>query len=165
MRLLAFKGNSLISKLIRWQTRSEYSHIAIELDSGEIIEAWHRGGVQIHSCRGGLLDVHEEGTEIDIYSIDTTLAQETVLTQWLKAQVGDRYDFRSVFRFLSRRPASENNRWFCSELAAKAAENVGLELQRAPAHHLSPRDLAMSPRCEYAGSMKLCPVLLSAEIK
>ena len=78
MRLLAFKGDSLISKLIRWQTRSEYSHIAIELDSGEIIEAWHRGGVQIHSCRGGLLDVHDEGTEIDIYSIDTTLAQETV---------------------------------------------------------------------------------------
>ena len=40
MKLLAYRGVSWISKAIRWQTRSKYSHIAIELEdgSGQFIE-------------------------------------------------------------------------------------------------------------------------------
>src|SRR5579871_2617400 len=40
MRIALYQGKSLISLLIRWQTRSQYSHAAFLLDDGSVIEAW-----------------------------------------------------------------------------------------------------------------------------
>src|SRR5215469_1941664 len=40
MRIALYQGKSLISLLIRWQTRSRYSHAAFLLDDGSVIEAW-----------------------------------------------------------------------------------------------------------------------------
>jgi hypothetical protein len=40
MRIALYQGKSLISRAIRWQTRSQYSHAAFLLDDGSLIEAW-----------------------------------------------------------------------------------------------------------------------------
>lgn len=40
MRIALYQGKSFISRLIRWQTRSRYSHAAFLLDNGNVIEAW-----------------------------------------------------------------------------------------------------------------------------
>src|SRR5579871_6249457 len=40
MRIALYQGKSPISLLIRWQTRSRYSHAAFLLDDGSVIEAW-----------------------------------------------------------------------------------------------------------------------------
>jgi len=160
MNILAFRGSSLISRLIRWQTRSPYSHVAIELDNGVIFEAWHRGGVIKHDARRSLLDVHEHGTQVDVLRVDMLEGFVPATEQWLDRRVGSRYDFRSVLRFVTRRPAVENNRWFCSELVSEALSHVGMFLQHAPSHDLSPRDIVMSPKLELVDTITLCPTLL-----
>ena len=141
MRILAYKGVSLISKAIRWQTRSPFSHIAVELDDKTVVEAWHKGGV-VHTS--SFRAVHTPGTEVVAFNIIQPYNAYEV-ERFLLDQVGKKYDFQSVFRFVSRRKAPANDKWFCSELAEAAFIEGGLRLLNGlPSEH-SPRDTVMSP--------------------
>ena len=144
MKILAYQGKSFISKLIRWQTRSKYSHIAVELDDGTIVEAWASYGV-IHNS---FSYAHKPGTPVDVYRIKGLL-DSVKAEEFLLEQVGKKYDWKSVFRFLWHTPASKNDKWFCSELAETALAKGSVELQRGNYSEHSPRDTAMSPLLEY----------------
>jgi len=141
MRILAYKGISPISKAIRWQTRSEFSHIAVELDDGSVVEAWHKGGVQ-HARN--FRENHTAGTRVSAYNIAWKF-NEPAAVEWLLEQTGKKYDFSSVFRFMTRRDAPANDKWFCSELAETAMLKGGLRLLNGNPSHHSPRDTVMSP--------------------
>lgn len=144
MRILAYKGISPISKAIRWQTRSEFSHIAVELDDSSIIEAWHKGGVQhVDSFR----TLHTAGTQVVAYKLgfDLTEEERTDLESWLKKQVGKKYDFMSVARFVTRRKVPANDKWFCSELAEQGFVYINRRLLNGNPSEHSPRDTVMSP--------------------
>jgi uncharacterized protein YycO len=52
--------------------------------------------------------------------MDAAQWQEAV--DFATARIGQGYDWRNVFRFLTRIPGRENQRWFCSELVFKAIE-------------------------------------------
>lgn len=159
MRILLFRGKGSVSSLIRWQTRSQYSHVAIQLASGQVIEAWEgniwrllgsyltkhvqHDGVRWHESLAELRAAHKPGTPIEAY--DVVLPAERDAEQFLRRQVGKQYDLRSVARFLSRRDAPVNDRWFCSELACYAARLGGRPLLRMNCAHASPRDVAVSP--------------------
>jgi uncharacterized protein YycO len=145
MRLLFSHGNDLISRLIRWQTRGDYSHVAIELENATIIEAWHKGGVLHHPDAAAFAKIHP-GAIVTPFTIrDISSKKMTKARNFLLGEVGKPYDFRAVFRFVSRVPATKNNRWFCSELAAAAFAHAGMPLLHQEPEHISPRDLAMSP--------------------
>lgn len=141
MKILAFKGTSWISKAIRFQTRSPFSHIGIQLDDGSIIEAWHKGGVQ-HVANASVL--HTPGTEVHVYRIDADLDTETA-ERFLLEQVGKKYDFRSVARFLSRRKSSANDKYFCNELAEYACLFAGTRLLNGKPSEHAPGHTVMSP--------------------
>ncbi len=142
MYLLAYRGRSLISKAIRWQTRSVYSHVALEDLNGTVYEAWHVGGVR---KLGSLQHGHAPGTKIDRFAIIPVL-DDMAVRSFLLEQLGKKYDYRSVFRFLTRRECAADDRWFCSELVAYALNLGGVQLQsRIPSSKLSPRDVCMSP--------------------
>jgi uncharacterized protein YycO len=149
VKILLFKGKSLISRLIQWQTRSPYSHVAVQLNDGRIVEAWHIGGV------GYLTEhTHTPKTEIDVFKIEgeyNILAVE----KFLSAQIGKKYDFRSVFRFVSRRDAPADDRWFCSELVVTAFYMGGLDLLRGAPSMMSPRDIAMIPRLQFERTVEI----------
>lgn len=146
MKILAYKGVSLISRLIQWQTRSPYSHIAVELRDGTVIEAWHVGGVQHNRS---FRDVHTRGTAVDVFRINHEYNEDAV-EQFLKAQVGKKYDFMSVARFLTRRDRPADNRWFCSELAF---EKLRFLLDRIKPSHVSPGVLVLSPYLAFEKTM------------
>lgn len=145
MKLLAYHGKGIVSRMIQLQTRSPYSHIALQLDDGTVIEAWHVGGVR-HNA--DWTTIHGKGTSVDVFRFnEESLCQfdEGKVLAWLQKQLGKKYDFLSVFRFLSKRKALKNDRWFCSELVEQAIiEGGGQLLNGEPAHH-SPRDTVMSP--------------------
>lgn len=142
MRILAYKGTSLVSRLIRFQTRSVYSHVGLLLYDDSVIEAWGKGVVHVPDFR----HLHKPGTHVDVYDIWTLRLYEPGLAEeFAKKQVGKAYDFRMVFRFLSHMPAAQNDKWFCSELAEAAIEAGGVPLLNGPAHMHSPRDICMSP--------------------
>ena len=144
MKILQYRGRSIISRLIRFQTRSPYSHTAIQFSDGCVIEAWHKGGVRLLSSP---LDGHSNGTLIDVYSIDGHVDEERVRS-CMEAQIGQKYDFWAIGRFLSRRNQPANNKWFCSELALTAIAKGGLRLLNGNYSHMSPRDVSLSPRLE-----------------
>lgn len=142
MNVLAYRGVSLISRAIRWQTRSPYSHIALEMADGAIYEAWHVGGVR---CMPDYRIGHTPGTRIDVFGLPITAMGEAHARTFLDEQVGKKYDFADVLRFLSRRSATENDKWFCSELALVALRKAGVKLLNLEPWAASPRDVTISP--------------------
>ena len=142
MKVLGYKGISLVSKLIRWQTRSEYSHAAVELSDGSVIEAWHRGGVcHVDDFR----EQHEPGTKVDVFTFDHDGFDEKAAINFLLNQVGKKYDRKSILRFVTRRMDPANDRWICSELV-EAGLRAGQKLVlRGPPSTHSPRDTFLSP--------------------
>jgi uncharacterized protein YycO len=134
IRLVFFKSKGFISKAIQWQTRSPYSHVAIQLDN-VMYESYHVGGVRKDRKP-------EAGCEI--YEL-TCAVNEDAVRGFLESKLGMKYDFIMVARFLTRRSATENNKWFCSELVMAAIEAAGVKLLNAEPHNVSPRDLFMTP--------------------
>lgn len=144
-RILLFRGNrgGLISKLIAWQTNGNYSHAAIELPCGKVIEAWHKGGVRVRAAR---LDT--EGVEA--YEVDgMTIEQWAKALEYAHKQVGKKYDFGGVARFLTRfrKPDSEATKsFFCSELVFASLRHAGVHLlERVELAQVSPTVLSFSP--------------------
>lgn len=127
MKIALFKGNGFISKLIRWQTRGMYSHAALILNDGTVVESREFVGVR------HVPDIiRDKGEEVDIFAIDTTPAQDSTIAAFALEQVGKKYNYVGVFRFLTRQrwSASERDKWFCSELVYSAFKHAGLSLFR-----------------------------------
>jgi len=110
-----------------------------------VIEAWHKGGVQEVDS---ISTLHTPGTKVDVFEFTWKVDGELV-EEFARKQVGCKYDFLAILRFLSRRPYSENKKWFCSELIASAAEYAGYPLIRLPSYEVSPRDIAASAKLRY----------------
>ena len=138
-RILLFKGRGLVSWLIRWQTRSEYSHSALMLHDGSIIEAWMTKGVRQHWLN--------DWCDIDVFDVHgITQEQWQAAIGYARAQIGKPYDWLAIIRFLSRFRQPDDERWFCSELVFKAMEVAGVKLLRnVRAGEVSPGMLARSP--------------------
>ncbi len=153
MKLAFYQGISLISKLIRWQTRGLYSHVAFLFDDGTVIEAWEEGGV-LHNATLSMR--HTPGTVVDIFEFSTTIEQETAITKFLRAQLGKKYDYLAVARFISRRNVQfDESKWFCSELAYCGAKVAGIELlKRTEGWKISPDALSHSPLLELVKTVR-----------
>ncbi len=170
IELAAYQGTSFISRAIRWQTRSRYSHVAarftghadikapqqygrskiVSIDPGCIIEAW-KGGVRLEKSIGSN---HTPGTKVDIFAFKKPLTQlqEIAMTRFLVAQLGKEYDYQAIIRFLTREPVNRLNKakWFCSELFFEAALVGGQELlERCAAWEIPPRDPPRSPLLKF----------------
>jgi uncharacterized protein YycO len=137
--VLLFKGRGLISTAIRWQSRSIYSHAALLMRDGRIVESWQGAGVRTKTLT--------DWSDIDVFDVAmlTDLEWDLAIDYALDL-VGRGYDYKAVLRFVSRRPAADNDRWFCSELVFAAIESAGLPLlARTSAAAVSPGMLALSP--------------------
>lgn len=141
VRIALFRGRGLMSALIRWQTWSDYSHAAIVLPDGSIIEAWQGLGAGVR--RKWI----EDWEGIDVFDVDW-LSEKTSkdVESFARTQIGKRYDYLGVLRFLNRRQIVSNGKWFCSELvfAAFYLSNIDL-LARTEPCRVSPGLLARSP--------------------
>jgi len=171
MRLIvtAYRGVSLLSRAIRWQTWSVYSHVGlgrVAVDrplsetlrqfaaAGETIEAWDPGGVRYGAT--GPCRHHTPGTRIDCFVVPG-LGADASRQAWefASGQVGKRYDYRGLVRFLKRSKPRQDDRWFCSELVFAALAAGGLHaLERIDPSQVSPGLLIASPVFLYAGSLQ-----------
>ena len=146
MRIALYQGTSFISRLIRWQTRSPYSHAAWLSSNGDVIEAWQPCVRLVHS----LSEQHTPGTVVDLFEFVTPLRAKEIQEIWRLAlkQVGTPYDYLAVLRFVSRKASRE--RWeeklFCSEMVFGNAWDAGRELlARTEAWRVPPDWIARSP--------------------
>ena len=168
IQIAAYQGTSFVSRLIRWQTRSCYSHIAVRftediwvnrgggreslINAGAVIEAW-KGGVRLVPT---LSASHTPGTRVDLLEFvnPLTYAEEQAVAAFLLSQVGKGYDYLAIIRFLTREPMNYWNKkkWFCSELTFESSLTAGRDLlARIPAWKVPPAWVPMSPLLKYAG--------------
>lgn len=140
-RLLLFRGHGMISSLIRWQTRSEYSHAALLLyDGATIIEAWQGAGVRKAQVTNW--------ENIDKFEVISPVNWPLALA-FAERQIGKGYDYLQVLRFVSRRGGKLDYKWFCSELVFAAILAGGVRLLRTEEPwRISPGHLALSPLLE-----------------
>lgn len=149
MKVVLFKGKSFISRLIRWQTRSEYSHAAVLVEEttaghpvmGFVIESMEGVGVRAAQWKAA--------EDADVFEVEgLSELEKTRVLKFLNEQVGKKYDWLMVLRFISRRQESRatSGKWFCSELVFAAFLKAGVELlARTEAWEVSPGLLARSP--------------------
>jgi uncharacterized protein YycO len=143
LRFGAHVGTGVVSRLIRWQQRSDVSHISLIDNDNRLIEALEfRGVTDVRT----LESVRNE-QRVDVFSVMVFPDQQRRAIEWARQQVGKRYDYLSVLRFVTRRDAREHNgKWFCSELAFVAAQQAGVALlERISPSEVSPGHFVMSP--------------------
>ncbi len=124
IKLLFYKPTNLFGKLICWQTRSQYCHVANLINGDTIIEAIEGKGVIKRNAENTDFEI------ADLYEISPapSLIQVHSIQNWLNEQIGKKYDWLAVLRFLSRRRFYNNRKFFCSELAFEAFMQAGIYL-------------------------------------
>lgn len=159
--VLLFKGQSWLSKIIKWRTKSAYSHAGIVVwwsDRLMVLEAVGKG-VLARPISYNLN--HYEG-DINYYRPTETLSAETRKNMALFAQeqLGKEYATKRLvgffFKLLFNRPLESQDkkeaagRYFCSEYVADIYSKNGLDLdiERGTAY-TSPDRLANSKGLQY----------------
>lgn len=134
IRIHFCKSNDVGGWLIRLFTWSRWNHVAIEI-RGVVFEALTGGGVRAVPAKG-----YGDGWAAS-HSIEIHPGQPSTLGDWLRGQVGKKYDWAALFSWPFRSRWQKANRWFCSELVAQALYLSGvLEVSEA-AHRVTPEDL------------------------
>jgi hypothetical protein len=114
IKIYSYKGTSLMSKLIKFRTGGEYSHIAIGID-GWVYEAWVGAGssgvVKSRSPYG----YHTKDTQFEV--LEVPMNNKANFKIFLEGQVGKEYDWRAILSFAFNWNKNNPNEWFCSELA------------------------------------------------
>lgn len=140
-KILLFKGRGMVSRLIRWQTNGPYSHVALQRPDGRIIEAWNNPAKV--RLRGRLSD----WKDVEAYEVQgATPEQLQRAVEWAESQIGKKYDFGGVARFITRWRKKKDDKWFCSELVFQAFKEAGISLlDRVQSSQVSPTVLSFSP--------------------
>lgn len=137
-----FRGGNPISMLVRMQTRSIYSHVGIIVTGTNwVVESYPGVGVRKRCLTAS------DMAEVDLFNVKgMTPGMWEEAIAFCESQIGMGYDWWSVARFLSKRSAKENKKWFCSELVHKAVAEAGVRLlERISSAEVSPAHIAISP--------------------
>jgi uncharacterized protein YycO len=160
MKIALFKGSGIIATLIRWQSRSSYAHAAVIDENGVVYEALTTG---VRSAQ--LWTTDHTRSDYDLFEVETTPEQNDMMRSFLWRQLGKRYDFTMVLRFLTREQETRNStgKWFCSELVFAAFAYAGIKLfERTEPWEVSPGMLARTPLARVYVAQNEVPTLENA---
>jgi hypothetical protein len=156
---MAFRHDGPLSRLIRFCTRSDYSHIAICTDvaSMTLIEPWaHNGGVRQWWDYSDLR-AHTPGTRFEIWELPVTpdLHRYAMDFYHLLAVNRRRYDWRGVIGFEVQFIKQHSRGFFCSEGAIWPISHF-CKYDRIKPERVSPADFvgliqAMGGKCLMTG--------------
>ena len=135
-----YKGpEGFFGRLIRWWTRSPYSHCARYFNPGPglgfILEAQPGVGVRERPMLG------VDATLWDTVQIPVSPAAYDKALAHARSEIGAKYDWKGIFLAqVLHIPRSHPDQWFCSEYAADALQQLGM-LHGKKACTFSPGDL------------------------
>ena len=116
IKVIFGSSNRPISLLIRLRTWSKWSHVGVIMPDGRIIEAVGGQGVVVTERKD--FEARYNRTEVrDVPCVSTALAHE-----WLKQQVGKRYDLKSLFGIALLTGWDDINAYQCAELVAESTQ-------------------------------------------
>jgi len=164
--VLMYKGRGLISSIIRWATRSPYSHAGIAAWWNErlmVLEAKGRGVVATSFSR----NIKEYRGDVEWFSCIKEISEEGHLNMVTFAQeeLGKRHGrlkaiwlgLKTLFeRDMEKRDRlKKESKLFCSEYVAQIYNSIGLDLKKQRSDRfMKPADIAESPLLERKGTLK-----------
>lgn len=102
----------IYNRVVRWWTRSEFSHVELVLSTGRSWSAsFSDGGI-----RSKLIDFDTANWVV----IDLPPALEQRAAAWFRAHRGAKYDLMGNLQFVLAPVPQSQRRWFCSEAVAAA---------------------------------------------
>lgn len=121
MRLLFVTSPGIVSPIIRAFEGGSASHVGVVLD-GCVMDATLKHGTQLWTM-DEFLSRHTVVDDVEFQVPDESLAR------WFAyKQLGKPYDWTGLLGFLLWRDWSEDDSWYCSELAMAAAMTGGKRL-------------------------------------
>lgn len=116
IKFIAFKGLSTFSKLVKFFTRGEYSHIAVLRDDNSLIEVWKRPNKKLAYWGFSTLRNHTKNTPYEIYCLPVkeTVYEKALLFYEYLAYRNVVYNYLGVIGFIIPFFTS-NGGYFCSE--------------------------------------------------
>lgn len=140
-RILFSTNDKIGSRLIRFGTRSEYSHCDLISPSGlSIIGAVPFKGVVEYPLEERV----DQSTKWAVYEID---ADPALAWRYAQSQFGKSYDWLGVLGIVAMRDWEGDDKWFCSELVAKACLEAGRPIlsPQVRINRITPQMLLHSP--------------------
>ena len=141
VRIIFSTSPALFSKLIRFFTWSDFSHVEFVTPDGKLLGADALKGVI-------LTDIDTRISHAKRLLLCEFDCDEDLLWPLVYAQLGKPYDWGAVFGMLLRRDWQALDKWFCSELiifCATHAKALLLSTRMGRYARTSPRDLVLSP--------------------
>jgi hypothetical protein len=130
-----YKGpEGIFGTLVRWWTGSPYSHCVVVL-------GYENGHFELYEARNGVGTVKREITpEIDLrqsqwdhVNIPVSPDGRTKVFTWLESELGCPYDWAGLWwSQVLKLPRPHPHKWFCSEYAADALEQLGMLVGAEP---------------------------------
>lgn len=155
MTIALYRGTDFISKSILWFSRGGYSHAAILLNDGRIVEAYPFKGVRLRQSISDQMN----HTTVDIFECPTTVEQNEIIENFLTMQVGKGYDYLSIAGFVfhtTKEGRKQLRRWICSELVFATFQKAGINLlDRIDAWKVSPTILSYSTKMVPVATIKI----------
>lgn len=141
--ILAVKGSSWVSPVIRELTHSPYSHIALVLYNNQIAET-------DYATPEHITQFHYSPDQYDIYRyLPLTDEQGKKILEYITEHLGAAYDYMQVMstglHILLHFPIINNSNEFdCSEIVDRAFYYAGIDLGDHGVGNLTPADEAQS---------------------
>ncbi|MGG4438297.1 YiiX/YebB-like N1pC/P60 family cysteine hydrolase [Priestia megaterium] len=115
------KGDTFISRTVRFFDKGDFSHVAMALSSSHIIEAQYNSRVRIKP-----LDYEN----IEVFEMNMNISQRHTLLQNAVNSTGKWYDYLQIIGFIlaPNRRVGSPKQFICSELVHALLEGVGIEV-------------------------------------
>lgn len=150
--IILFKGKGIVSSLVKFFTKSKYSHAAMVLTDNMIIEAnWYKNV--------NIVEFKYDSNTMEIYRLKGGLNanQQLILLQSSYDMLNKYYDYAQLLgyvleRFIGKQynnPLNFDNFIICSELIDKSYHKLGIDLVEYRSYgNVTPDDLAKSKHLE-----------------
>lgn len=140
MRLIFTRHRTPASVAICAATASIWSHVACEIN-GVTYEVKAATGVR-QTTHAIAVD---GASAVGIARVD---CDDFLARRWLLAQIGKPYDWTAIWSWFGSRDWQDEDSWFCSELAARAAEAGNRRVVYAETARVTPGMIWNSPIIE-----------------
>jgi hypothetical protein len=107
--IIFVRGNSLLSRIIRFFDKGEFSHVAIAVSETEVLEAQYFTKSRITPFYF---------TDYEIVDLGLSDAERKKVDELGPVLVGRWYDYIQVISYLFKHPFNNPNHLICSELVA-----------------------------------------------
>lgn len=118
--ILLYKGTSIISKIIRFITKSEYSHSAIVIDECHVAECniWYSFRIR---------HISYVSDSYDLYRCKEEYNKDKIM-EFIHNNIGSKYDYREILRCLGFKIKDDKNKLICSESVYDCFKYAGCDL-------------------------------------